>query len=194
MTSLEHIGNIMSEAEDGEKRGRRARVTSQDGGSGGRVTRRLREQIKKLLKLSEAQTALSWAIVFVLTVTIATLYVNQASRTAEIGRYIQELRLDLQTLKRENGVIEQEIAKSQSLDRLQTRANALGFTLADPTDRLYVTVDQYPTEVDTTLFVEPTPPPELVVVETMEEALWLSLFGRLESFTSGSADSAPNLP
>lgn len=189
MASLEHVGNIMSEAEEGERNARRRRRSSSDGSPRNRYTRRIREQIKKLLKLSEAQTALSWAIVFVLTVTIATLYVNQASRTAEIGRYIQELRSELLTLKRENGVIEQDIAKSQSLDRLQSRAGGLGFILADPSDRLYVTVDQYPAEVDTELFVEPTPPPEVKMIDTMEDALWLALFGQLEGFSSGSADT-----
>ncbi|MEM7798833.1 MAG: hypothetical protein AAF633_06575 [Chloroflexota bacterium] len=195
MARLGTAPEIMPEAtnDDNPKRSRRrSRVTSSqnEGESVGvRYSRRIREQIKQLLKLSEAQTALSWAIVFVLTVTIATLYVNQASRTAETGRYVQELRFELQTLKRENGVIEQSIAGAQSLDILQSRANGMGFVLADPGDRLYVSVDEYPVDIDTNLFVQPSPTPEIVVIESMEEALLQSFTNRILRFTSGSAEN-----
>lgn len=165
-----------------ERQSGAGRVASEERGP-----RRWRAQLNRLIKMSEAQTVLSWAIVFFLAVTIATLYVTQASRTAEVGRYIQDMRIELQTLRRQNGVIEQQIAKSQSLTRLQTRSTELGFILADPANRLYVTVDNYPIEVEPVQIITPPPPPAEPVIESMEEALWNAINERLLNFSQGNA-------
>ena len=45
---------------------------------------RWRGQIRRFLKLSEAQVALGWGIILVVGTLIGTIYLAQASRVAEI--------------------------------------------------------------------------------------------------------------
>jgi hypothetical protein len=121
--------------------------------------------------LGETQAALGWGVVLLLGAIVGTLYVSQASRIAATGRTVQLLQLDLGDVKRENALLERAIAEAQSLSRVESRAQAMGFTRAQPDDIEYIVVDAYPTGPAVT----PTPavPPVLVApAETIWEALW----------------------
>ena len=77
-----------------------------------------------------------------------------------------------------------------ALNRLQTEAISLGFIPADSEDIEFVIVADYPAEAADFSLLEqlPTavtqPPPP----ETMAEAIWLSLRGRVSGFVQGGAN------
>ena len=149
---------------------------------------RWRGQIRRFLKLSEAQVALGWGIILVVGTLIGTIYLAQASRMAEIGRRVQILQNDLADLKRENGQMERLIAEAQTLDYLQTRAEQMGFVLADPEDIDYVVVPDYPAEVVEVEVFTPEPTPTAVPIDTFREALQLEIDQVVRGLTSGTSE------
>ncbi len=153
------------------------------------VTRRTREQARRLRRLSEAQAALGWGVILILIALLGTVYLRQSSHTATIGRRVQILQDDLDRLKLENADIERRIAEAQSLERLQNRALTLGFQPAHPDDVEYLVVPNYPTETaePMTILNPPQPTPTAVPIETMSEAIWLTLSNRVNSLIRGEA-------
>ena len=149
---------------------------------------RWRGQIRRFLKLSEAQVALGWAIILVVGTLIGTIYLAQASRVAEVGRRVQILQNELADLKRENGQMERQIAEAQTLEYMQVRAEQLGFVVADPEDIDYIVVQDYPAEVVAVEVFEPTPAPTAVPIETFREALQLEIDRFVDGLTSGTSD------
>ncbi|OQY21472.1 MAG: hypothetical protein DRI77_03020 [Chloroflexi bacterium] len=61
----------------------------------------------------------------------ATLYLMLVSRTAASGRHIEQLRVDLLWLRRENEQLEVDVAEEGSVSRLWERAVELGFVPAE---------------------------------------------------------------
>jgi len=149
---------------------------------------RWRGQIRRFLKLSEAQVALGWGIILVMGTLIGTIYLAQASRVAEVGRRVQLLQNELAGLKRDNAQMERLIAEAQTLEYLQTRAEQLGFVLADPEDIDYIVVPDYPAEVVAVEVFEPTPMPTAEPIESLREALELELDALLDGLTSGTSE------
>ena len=149
---------------------------------------RWRGQVRRFLKMSEAQVALGWAIILVVGTLIGTIYLAQTSRVAESGRRIQVLQNDLADLKRDNAQMERFIAEAQTLDYLQTRAEQLGFVLADPEDIDYVVVPGYPAEVVEVELFDPTPAPTAEPIETFREALQLEVDRFVDGLTSGTSE------
>jgi len=152
------------------------------------MARQTRDQLKRLNKLTEAQAAAGWGIILILGALLGAIYLTQASRTAAIGRRVQLLQNDLIDLKRENGALERKIAEAQSLDRLQATAAALGFVPANPDDVQYLIIPDYPVgEPGDPLAIVPEATPTPVMAQTMEEAIWFYLNGRMKSFVQGEA-------
>lgn len=146
---------------------------------------RWRQQLKHLLKLSEAQAVLGWSVILVLATLLGTIYLVQASNIAEIGRRIQVLQIELADTKRENALLERSIAEAQSLERLQRAAFQMGFVQSSPDDIEYFIVPDYPAEAEATPTVTPTPKPE--PIESVEEALWLALRNRFSDLRRGES-------
>jgi hypothetical protein len=71
-----------------------------------------------------------FAPVIALTV-VAALYLTLVSRTAARGRHIEQLRVELFRLQRENQQLEVELASAASVSRLWERAIGLGFVPAE---------------------------------------------------------------
>lgn len=142
-----------------------------------RSSARWREQLRRLLKLSEAQAVLGWTILTMLAALVGTIYLVQASSLAESGRRIQFLQFDLSDIKRENGELERQIAEAQALPNLQDRARSLGFYIAAPEEVEFIVVEEYPA-----VLPEPTPEPEIrpEPIDTIDVALWLYI---RQSFT-----------
>lgn len=152
------------------------------------MARQTRDQIKRLNKLTEAQAALGWGVILILGALLGTIYVTQASRIASVGRKVQELQIELITVKRENSDLEQSIAEAQSLERLQNEALRLGFRSPTPEEIEYLVVPDYPMEVD----LDPlAPTPEATAVTappaTMSEAIWLEFSNSITDFMQGEA-------
>jgi cell division protein FtsL len=128
-----------------------------------------KEQRRHRFWLTEAQAALSWGIILALGALLGTIYLYQASRIAGVGRHVQELQNELDNVKRVNAELEREIAEGQSLERLQSEAERLGFVRARPEDIEYLVIPDYPTAVSQiTAPPAPEPPPPM---ETIWEAL-----------------------
>jgi len=77
-----------------------------------------------------------FASVVVLTL-VAALYLMLISRTAARGRHIEQLRVELFRLQRENEQLEVDIAREGSVSGLWGRAIELGFVLAEQVEFLF---------------------------------------------------------
>lgn len=152
---------------------------------------RWRTQLQQLMKLWEAQAALGWGIIIVLGALVGTIYLVQASSVAEIGRRMQISQSQLAALKRDNGIIEQQIAESQSLDNLQERARAQGFVQANPDEIEYLVVPNVPAvaeDIDLQSLRPVESAPQPIKILTMQEAVWVWLQQQFTGLTRGEAN------
>ncbi|MFO7539320.1 MAG: hypothetical protein R6X32_14870 [Chloroflexota bacterium] len=153
--------------------------------------RQARERIRQLGALVEAQAALGWGLILVLIALLGVIYLNQTSRIATVGSRVHQLQYNLNELKRQNGELERLIAEAQALPSVQSEAQRLGFSQAQPADIEYIIVPNYPVpgavdeltlgvhEVETAVL--PQPP------ATLTEALHLALTERVNSLMQGEA-------
>ena len=85
-----------------------------------------------------------WVGVFLLAVIgvamIAALYLDVTARTAVTGREIQELRIQITTVQRENADLETRLADLTSTAAMQRRARELGYRPVQPGELDYVAV------------------------------------------------------
>ncbi|GIK55696.1 MAG: hypothetical protein HND44_13380 [Chloroflexi bacterium] len=151
------------------------------------MARHSRDQLRRFRTLTEAQAVLGWAVILVLAALVGAIYVSQASRTASVGRRIQMMQAEMETLKRENAAMERQIAEAQRLTRLQAEAARLGFVPAGPDDIEYIIVPNYPV-VNSSVAMEPTATPLPPPPDTMNGALWLALRSRINGFVQGEAN------
>lgn len=153
------------------------------------MARYTRDQMRHFRALTEAQAVLGWGLILVLAALVGTIYVNQASRIASVGRKVQVMQANLEDIKRGNAALERQIADMQRLDRLQAEAVRLGFIPASPEDIEYIIVPNYPVEAQEVLLnAQPTAVPLPPPPDTMSEAIWLSLRGRISDFVQGEAN------
>jgi cell division protein FtsL len=85
-----------------------------------------------------------WVGVFLLAVIgvamVAALYLDVTARTAVTGREIQELRIQITTVQRENADLETRLADLTSTAAMQRRALELGYRPVQPGELDYVAV------------------------------------------------------
>jgi hypothetical protein len=85
-----------------------------------------------------------WVGVFLLAVIgvamVAALYLDVTARTAVTGREIQELRVQITTVQRENADLETQLADLTSTAAMQRRALELGYRPVQPGELDYVAV------------------------------------------------------
>lgn len=144
-----------------------------------------KEKRRNRFWLTEAQAALSWGIILALGALLGTIYLYQASRIASVGRHVQELQNELDEVKRVNAELEREVAEGQSLQRLQSEAERLGFVRARPEDIEYLIVPDYPTAISQGA---PQPEPEQPrPIETIWEALTISFQSSINDLVRGES-------
>lgn len=151
-----------------------------------RSSRQKREQARQFKRLTEAQAALGWGVILLLSAVLGVIYLSQASGIAAVGRRVQNLQADLDYTKRQNANLERQIAEAQSLERLQQEALRLGFVQAQADQIEYIVVPDYPIEVEAVaLVMEPvsTAPP----ADTIGELLWLILRNSMGNMIYGEA-------
>lgn len=144
-----------------------------------------KEKRTKLVRLTEAQAAISWGVLLALAFLLGAIYLFQTSQIASVGRRVQVLQNRLDAAKQANAELEQEIAEAQSLERLQEEAVRLGFVKATPQDVEYLVIPAFPAPVELGTSTEtaiPTAP-----AETIGEALWLVLQSGLSSLMRGES-------
>jgi len=85
-----------------------------------------------------------WVGVFLLAVIVAAMvaaiYLDVTARTAVTGREIQELRVEITTIQRENADLETHLADLTSTAAMQRRALELGYRPVQPGELDYVSV------------------------------------------------------
>ena len=113
------------------------------------------------------------ALGFVLALIMGGLYLSQVVSEATTNRRLEDLLDERDDLERENESLRAEIASFTSVPNLQSRAESLGFTLAQPSQIEYLPVDGYrPIIADTVAPIEAeTPTVSDVYDETFGE--WL---------------------
>ncbi len=104
-----------------------------------------------------------WIGAFLLVVIggamIAAIYLDVTARTAVAGREIQELRLEITTIQRENADLETQLADLTSTEVMQQRAQELGYRPVEPGELDYVAVPGFEKpEPDILLAAEDTTP------------------------------------
>ena len=94
-----------------------------------------------------------WIGAFLLAVVgiamIAALYLDVTARAAVAGREIQEMRVQITTIQRENADLETQLADLTSTAAMEKRAVALGYRPVQPGELDYVAVPG---------FAQPEPP------------------------------------
>jgi cell division protein FtsL len=144
-----------------------------------------KEKRRNRFWLTEAQAVLSWGIILALGALLGTIYLYQASHIAGVGRHVQELQNNLDEVKRQNAELARQIAEGQSLDRLQSEAQRLGFVRAQPEDIEYLVVSDYPTAINQGApIATPEPPPP---IETIREALVLAFRDSFNDLVKGES-------
>lgn len=151
-----------------------------------RSSRQKREQAKQFKRLTEAQAALGWGVILLLSTLLGVIYLSQASGIATIGLRVQNLQGELDLIKRGNADLERVIAEAQALERLQPEALRLGFVQAQSDQIEYLVVPDYPVTPDT---VKPvvTPVVSAPPAETIGDVLWLSLRSSISNMIYGEA-------
>ena len=94
-----------------------------------------------------------WVGIFLLAVIgaamVAALYLDVTARTAMTGRKIQELRVEITTIQRENADLETRLADLTSSAAMERRALELGYRPVQPGELDYVAVPGFvPPEPD----------------------------------------------
>lgn len=144
-----------------------------------------KEKRRNRFWLTEAQAALSWAIILALGALLGTIYLYQASRIAGVGRHVQDLQNDLDDVKRVNAELERQIAEGQSLERLQAEAEGMGFVRAQPEDIEYLVIPDYPTAINQGPPQEVPEPPR--PIETIWEALVITFQQSINDLAIGES-------
>lgn len=142
------------------------------------------EKARTWLHLSETQVAMGWFVVLGLAAVLGAIYLSQASSIATTGRHLQVAQADLETLKRQNALIEQDIAKAQSLERLQAEAIGLGYRPAGADDLEYLVVADYPDAPIATPTPIPAPPEP---ASTITQAFWLTIRHSVNNLVQGES-------
>ena len=118
-----------------------------------------------------------WVGVFLLVVIgaamVAALYLDVTARTAVTGREIQEMRVQITTIQRENADLETQLADLTSTAAMQQRAERIGYRPVLPGELDYVTVPGFaPPEPDILLAaVDSVPGSDALPAEYVESLL-----------------------
>ncbi len=94
--------------------------------------RKLAEWVNQGLK--QAHWSMSFlmrvALMMVIVAAFAILYLVQSSQIVTMSRHVQQLQVDLVQLQQDNAQLALQISAVGSVDRLQARAEKLGFVPA----------------------------------------------------------------
>lgn len=79
-------------------------------------------------------------------VIMGALYLSQSAHMSALGRQLDDMIADRNLLEQSVEQLRAEIALLQSMPRLQSRAEAMGFVPADADQIIYIVVDGYDPE------------------------------------------------
>jgi cell division protein FtsL len=148
--------------------------------------RQTRELVRRVGKLTEAQAAMGWGVVLLIVTLVGAIYLNQSSEVAAVGRHVQELEYEYGQLQRENDDVKRDIAEAQSLERLQTEMERMGFVPASTYEIEYLVIPDYPEPAAPVSFTtEPDHPTR--PVESIRDALKIIVQDQLDDLMRGES-------
>ena len=118
-----------------------------------------------------------WVGVFLLLVIgvamVAALYLDVTARTSVTGREIQDMRVEITTIQRENADLETQLADLTSTSAMERRARELGYRPVLPGELDYVAVPGFITPEPAILLAatDATPQADALPVEYTESLL-----------------------
>ncbi|MFQ5575449.1 MAG: septum formation initiator family protein [Anaerolineae bacterium] len=134
--------------------------------------------IKQLPWSIDKKAALGFLLILVTFSLIGWLYLGQASLITSSTLKVDRLRREIDMLNQQNSDLALEIARLESISRVEERARALGFGPTNPANIRYLTVTGYPaTEADeaaTEAAPEPAPPASLWQRWLNTTAAWIA--------------------
>jgi cell division protein FtsL len=110
-------------------------------------------------RLTQAYTQAPWRrqlqliglflLALILIALVAGIYLSVTARSATVGREVQVMYREMETIRRENEDLDTQLALLTSNEVMEQRAKDLGFHPVDPSNLVYLLVPGY---------MEPRPP------------------------------------
>jgi len=113
-------------------------------------------------------------LVVIFAALVAGIYLDVTARTATIGREIQGMEEDIETLKLANADLESKLALLMSTEEMEKRARSMGFKSIEMDEAMYVVVPGYISRRHVQL--APPPGPVKTVAASLPTAFTESLF------------------
>ena len=138
-----------------------------------------------LTKKTQPNTSLTFGDVRALMLLVGLLallgfiYLGQNGQATMTGRRTQELKLQLERLKRENAQLEVEIAQFTNPNRIAARAIVLGFHPPTDAQKTFIVVKNFPNQTSKLPLTLPPIPASNVPPLSGAEVLWNALLERL---------------
>lgn len=137
----------------------------------------------QVLKITQAYSQIPWRrqiqsvgmflVILVLCLVIAMIYVNVNAEAVVVGREIQDMQLEIETLDRSIADKQSQIAYITSAVEMEKRAVNLNFKPVDPGDAMYIVIPGYAGRSEAVL--APPSEPALTQVRILSPEYTLSL-------------------
>ena len=113
-------------------------------------------------------------LVVIFAALVAGIYLDVTARTATIGREIQVMEGEIESLKMSNADLESRLAFMSSMEEMERRARSLGFERVEMDQAIYIVVPGYTTRQHARL--GPPPGPVKAVAAALPSVFTESLF------------------
>jgi cell division protein FtsL len=113
-------------------------------------------------------------LVVIFAAMVAGIYLDVTARTATIGREIQLMEEDIETMKLSNADLESKLAEMNSMEVMEKRARSLGFRRIEMDEAQFIVVPGYIPKQHARL--APPPGPVKAVAAALPSAFSESLF------------------
>jgi len=117
-------------------------------------------------------------LVVIFAALVAGIYLDVTARTATIGREIQLMNTQIETLKITNADLESKLAFMSSMDEMERRARSLGFERREKEQAMFLVVPGYVPRQHIRL--APPPGPVKTVAAALPSVFTESLFDWFE--------------
>lgn len=115
----------------------------------------MKKQILQAYRQAPWRVQLQWIGLFmlglILIASIAGVYLSISGQAAAVGRQIQFLEEDIDTINNEIAELTADLASAQSTQKMLARAEELGFFMMDPAQAIYLEIPGFDPSADLVL-------------------------------------------
>ncbi|MBW6465788.1 MAG: hypothetical protein K0B06_04730 [Brevefilum sp.] len=126
----------------------------------------MKNRILQAYKQAPWRIQIQWIGLFllglVLIASITGVYLSVSAQAAASGRKIQSLERQITNINNEIAELTSDLAAARSVDRMKSRAQALGYVPLDPHQAVYLEIPGYNPQADLVL----APPRVNIIVES----------------------------